>query len=40
MIIEAGAFANRVTIALVITIAAPLMLPGLLVRDWKKGQRW
>lgn len=40
MIISPGAFELLVTIALVITIAAPVFLLGLLIRDWKKGQLW
>lgn len=40
MIISTGAFTTLVTIALVITIGAPILLLGLLVRDWKKGQLW
>ena len=40
MIISTGAFTTLVIIALVITIAAPILLLGLLVRDWTKGQLW
>lgn len=40
MIISAGALATVVSIAVAITVAAPLLLIGLLIRDWKKGQLW
>lgn len=40
MIISAGAFATLVSIALVITAAAPILLLVLVARDWKKGQLW
>ena len=40
MPISSDAFATLVSVALVITIAAPILLLGLLIRDWKKGQLW
>jgi hypothetical protein len=40
MIISSGAFAALVTIALAITVVAPIVLLLLLVRDWKKGRMW
>lgn len=40
MIISSGAFAVLVTVALAITIAAPIVLLLMLIRDWKKGQLW
>lgn len=40
MIISTGAFATLVSVALAITIAAPILLLGLLVRDWIRGQLW
>lgn len=40
MILSSGAFATLVTVALAITVAAPIVLLLLLIRDWKKGQMW
>lgn len=40
MIISTTAFGWLVGIALVLTIAAPIILFALLVRDWRKGQLW
>ena len=40
MIISATAFSWLVGIALVLTVAAPIILLTLLVRDWRKGQLW
>lgn len=40
MIIPSGAFAALVTIALAVTVVAPIVLLLLLIRDWKKGQMW
>ena len=40
MILSAGAFSALVSIALIVTIAAPVLLFGLLIRDWTKGQLW
>lgn len=40
MTISPDAFAMLISIALAITIAAPILLLGLLIRDWKKGQLW
>ncbi len=40
MILSSGAFATLVTVALAITVAAPILLLLLLIRDWKKGQMW
>jgi hypothetical protein len=40
MIISATAFTWLVGIALVLTITAPVILLGLLVRDWRKEQLW
>lgn len=40
MTISTGAFAVLVSIALILTIAAPILLLGLLIRDRMKGQLW
>lgn len=40
MIISSGFLAAIVTVALAITITAPLMLIFLWIKDWKKGQLW
>lgn len=40
MILSTGAFAALVTVALIVTIAAPILLFGLLIRDWRKEQLW
>jgi hypothetical protein len=40
MLISAGGLTGLVTVALIITTAAPLMLLLLLLRDWMKGQLW
>jgi hypothetical protein len=40
MIISTTAFAWLVGVALVLTIAAPIILLGLLIADWKKGRLW
>ena len=40
MIISATAFSWLIGVALVLTIAAPIILLGLLLRDWKKGELW
>lgn len=40
MILSVTAFTWLVGIALSVTIAAPLLLLGLLIRDWKRGDLW
>lgn len=40
MIISATAFAWLVSVALLVTAAAPLLLVALLVRDRRKGDLW
>jgi hypothetical protein len=40
MIMSTTAFAWLVGAALVLTIAAPIVLLGLLITDWKKGRLW
>jgi hypothetical protein len=40
MIVSAGFLKIMVGIALVVTIAAPVILIILWIRDWKKGQLW
>ncbi|HZD53397.1 MAG TPA: hypothetical protein VE175_10130 [Woeseiaceae bacterium] len=40
MIISTAALTALVGIALTITIAAPLLLLWLLIRDWTKRQLW
>lgn len=40
MILSSAAFTMLVGFALCLTTAAPLLLLGLLVRDWKKGDLW
>jgi hypothetical protein len=40
MTISVTAFSWLIAIALVLTIAAPIILLGLLARDRKKGQLW
>jgi hypothetical protein len=40
MIISTMAFSWLVGIALALTIAAPFILLGLLLADWKKGRLW
>jgi len=40
MIISITAFSWLIGIALVLTVAAPLILLGLLLRDRKKGELW
>lgn len=40
MIISSGAFEILVLAALVVTVIAPILLLGLLIRDWKRGHLW
>ncbi|MGD8526721.1 MAG: hypothetical protein PVJ63_10760 [Thioalkalispiraceae bacterium] len=40
MIVSSSALAFMVSIALSITIVAPVVLLILWVKDWKKGQLW
>jgi hypothetical protein len=40
MIIPATVFAWLIGVALVLTVVAPIILLGLLLRDWKKGELW
>lgn len=40
MIISTTAFTWLIGLALVLTIAAPVILLSLLVADWKKGRLW
>ncbi len=40
MILSSGAFEILVLVALVVTVIAPILLLGLLIRDWKRGHLW
>ena len=40
MTISPGLFEIMVLVALAVTIAAPILLVGLLIRDWKRGHLW
>lgn len=40
MIISTAAFSSLIGIALVLTIAAPVILLALLLRDLKSGELW
>ncbi|HLT92793.1 MAG TPA: hypothetical protein VKZ85_17795 [Woeseiaceae bacterium] len=40
MIISASGLAVLVSVALAVTVAAPLLLLALLVRDLKRGELW
>ncbi|HWM27593.1 MAG TPA: hypothetical protein VNQ14_03970 [Woeseiaceae bacterium] len=40
MIISTTAFAWLIGIALVLTIATPIILLALLLRDWRKEELW
>jgi hypothetical protein len=40
MLISVEWLSGLVTVALVITTAAPLILLLLLLRDWRKGELW
>jgi hypothetical protein len=40
MIISAGFLGIMVTIALAVTIIAPIILMVLWIKDWKEGQLW
>lgn len=40
MILSVTTFTWLVGIALGVTIAAPILLLGLLIRDWKRGDLW
>ena len=40
MIISAATLSFLISVALVVTIAAPLILLALFFRDWNKGDLW
>jgi hypothetical protein len=40
MIVSSGFLSTMVTIALSVTIIAPIVLIILWIKDWKKGQLW
>jgi hypothetical protein len=40
MIISITAFSWLIGIALILTVTTPIILLGLLVRDWRKGELW
>ena len=40
MIVSSGFLSVMVTIALTVTIIAPIVLIILWIKDWKKGQLW
>lgn len=40
MIVSSGFLGTMVSIALVVTIIAPLVLLILWIKDWMKGQLW
>lgn len=40
MIVSAGFLSVVVTLALLVTIAAPIVLIVLWIKDWRKGQLW
>ena len=40
MIISSTAFGILVSTALLLTVAAPILLIVLLIRDWKEGRLW
>ncbi|MDZ7751351.1 MAG: hypothetical protein U5S82_06740 [Gammaproteobacteria bacterium] len=40
MTISSGAFEILVLAALAVTVVAPILLLGLLIRDWKRGHLW
>lgn len=40
MMISSGTLAVIVSCALVVTLLAPLVLLGLWIKDWRKGQLW
>lgn len=40
MTLTLAAFSTLVLVALAITIAAPIVLMALLVRDWKRKRLW
>ncbi len=40
MMASEGLFTTLVTIALIVTTAAPVVLLALLARDWIRGQLW
>lgn len=40
MTLSAGIFEIMVLAALAVTVIAPILLIGLLVRDWKRGHLW
>ena len=40
MQIEFSAFEGLIVFAMALTCTSPIILIGLLIRDWKKGQLW
>lgn len=40
MVIELSVFSTLISFALLVTCLSPLILLGLLIRDWRNGTLW